>query len=178
MCVSLRLIISFCWAPSCQNTERCLLPLQFPINHLFIWLKIMAAHMLLPVQLVVARLWGDIHTAVLKLLTPSPWQQLGRLETPPASVHELGSNPTRAHLPESSSAQGHSSLAPPRLPDEVFPTITLGGSQSHLSVGGADGHGCQLNKVRSLFQDDKMQSMDCLLREPVTFTLGATREFY
>lgn len=65
LCVSLRLIVSFCWAPRFQNTEICLLPL-YSINHLFIQLKIMAAHLLLPVQLVVARLWGDIHTAVLK----------------------------------------------------------------------------------------------------------------
>ena len=65
VCVCLRLIISFFWAPRCQNTERCLLPL-YSINHLLIRLKIMAAHLLLPVQLVVARLWGDIHTAVLK----------------------------------------------------------------------------------------------------------------
>lgn len=35
VCACPRLIISFCWAPHCQNTECCLQP-PCPINHLFI----------------------------------------------------------------------------------------------------------------------------------------------
>lgn len=172
VCVSLsRLIISFCWAPRCQNTERCLLPL-YSINHLFIWLKIMAAHLLLPVQLVVALplLGRHPHSCAKAIQLPSPWQQPGRLKPPPASVHELKQQP-HPSPPAWSSSHRHSFIST-STPSRRVPTITLGGSQAICHWWGR-----QHSRQASIcFRSSGMSrcTMDCLLRELRSIDLGAT----
>lgn len=92
VCVSHRLIISFCWAPRCQNTECCLRP-PCPINHLFIQFEDYSCSFATSSPTCHGASRGrHPHSCIKAIQLLLHGNKLGRLEIPPASARELDVN--------------------------------------------------------------------------------------
>lgn len=116
VCACPRLIISFCLAPRCQNTECCLQP-PCPINHLFIQFEDYSCSFATssPTCHGVSR-GRHPHGCVKAIPLLLHGNKLGRLETPLVHAHELDANPHPSPALHRSSGRGQSSLVPSRLP--------------------------------------------------------------
>lgn len=96
VCVSPRLIISFCWAPRCQNTECCLQP-PCPINHLFIQFEDYSCSFATSSPTCHGTSRGrHPHSCIKAIQLLLHGNKLGSLEIPPASAPEQNVTPTRA----------------------------------------------------------------------------------